>query len=60
MMNLYTWNTAQGHSVAIMLEALRLHCSVHPVDTLDPSQNPITFQEISPTYAPALVDHEGP
>jgi len=60
MIEFYTWNGADGHNVAIMLEAIREPYSVYPVDTLNRAEQPIRFQEISPNKVPALVDPDGP
>jgi len=60
MIDLYTWNTAEGHSVAIMLEAIQIPYQVHPVDMLDLKEQPAAFQTISPNKVPAITDPEGP
>jgi len=61
MIDLYTWSTPNGRKVSIMLEACRLHYSVHPVDILNREQFEPEFLTISPNNKiPAIVDEEGP
>ena len=61
MIDLYTWGTPNGQKVSIMLEACRLHYSVHPVDILSNAQFEEDFLAISPNNKiPAIVDPEGP
>lgn len=60
MIDFYTWSTADGHSVAIMLEAAQIPYRVHPVDMLDLQEQPERFQAISPNKVPAITDPDGP
>lgn len=61
MIDLYTWGTPNGQKVSIMLEACRLHYSVHPIDILNNEQFDDDFLNISPNgKIPAIVDPEGP
>ncbi|MBV1788576.1 glutathione S-transferase N-terminal domain-containing protein [Marinobacterium sp. D7] len=61
MIDLYTWSTPNGRKVSIMLEACRLHYSVHPVDIKNREQFEPEFLTISPNNKiPAIVDEEGP
>jgi GST-like protein len=61
MIDLYTWGTPNGQKVSIMLEACRLHYSVHPIDILNDEQFGDDFLRISPNNKiPAIVDPEGP
>ncbi|WP_417584941.1 glutathione binding-like protein [Nitrincola sp.] len=61
MIDLYTWGTPNGQKVSIMLEACRLHYSVHPIDILNNEQFGEDFLSISPNNKiPAIVDPEGP
>ena len=60
MIDLFTWNSPDGHSVATMLEAIRLPYRVHPIDMLDRVEQPAAFQAISPNRVPALIDPNGP
>jgi GST-like protein len=59
--DLYTWDTPNGHKVQILLEELGLDYSLHAVDIYAGDQFEPTFLEISPNNKiPALVDSEGP
>ncbi|MFN3880701.1 MAG: glutathione S-transferase N-terminal domain-containing protein [Nitrincola lacisaponensis] len=61
MIDLYTWGTPNGRKVSIMLEACRLHYSVHPIDILNNAQFDADFLKISPNNKiPAIVDPDGP
>ena len=61
MIDLYTWGTPNGHKVSIMLEACRLHYSVHPIDILNNAQFGTEFLAMSPNNKiPVIVDQEGP
>lgn len=61
MIDLYTWGTPNGQKVSIMLEACRLHYSVHPIDILNHAQFDEAFLRISPNNKiPAIRDPEGP
>lgn len=61
MIDLYTWGTPNGHKISIMLEACRLHYSVHPIDILANAQFDPKFLAISPNNKiPAIVDPDGP
>ncbi|KAA0875891.1 glutathione binding-like protein [Nitrincola tapanii] len=61
MIDLYTWGTPNGHKVSIMLEACRLHYSVHPINILNNEQFNHHFLQISPNNKiPAIIDHDGP
>lgn len=61
MIDLYTWGTPNGRKVSIMLEALRLPYTVHPVNILEQEQFEPDFVKISPnSKIPAIVDDEGP
>lgn len=61
MIDLYTWGTPNGQKVSIMLEACRLHYSVHPVNILDNEQFHADFLRISPNNKiPAIIDQDGP
>jgi GST-like protein len=61
MIDLYTWPTANGHKVHIMLEECGLAYKVHPVDILAGDQFAPDFLKISPNNKmPAIIDQEGP
>ncbi|RAU17564.1 glutathione S-transferase [Nitrincola tibetensis] len=61
MIDLYTWGTPNGCKVSIMLEACRLHYSVHPINILKNEQFSEHFLKISPNNKiPAIVDPDGP
>lgn len=61
MIDLYTWATPNGRKISIMLEACRLHYSVHPIDILNNAQFQPDFLALSPNNKiPAIVDPEGP
>lgn len=61
MIDLYTWGTPNGKKISIMLEACRLHYSVHPIDILANAQFDPNFLAISPNNKiPAIVDPDGP
>ncbi|KXJ53059.1 glutathione binding-like protein [Neptuniibacter pectenicola] len=61
MIDLYTWGTPNGRKISIMLEALRLPYSVHPINILENDQFQPAFLKISPNNKiPAIVDPEGP
>ena len=61
MIDLYTWGTPNGQKVSIMLEACRLHYSVHPINILNNEQFSDDFLSISPnSKIPAIVDPDGP
>lgn len=60
MIDLYTWGTPNGYKASIMLEACRLHYSVHPINILNDEQFAPDFLRISPNNKiPAIVDHDG-
>jgi len=61
MIDLYTFTTANGWKVSILLEELGLPYNVHVVDILKDEQFAPSFLEISPNNKiPAIVDTEGP
>lgn len=61
MIDLYTWDTPNGKKISIMLEACRLHYSVHLIDILNGDQFSSDFLNISPNNKiPAIRDPEGP
>lgn len=61
MIDLYTWGTPNGRKISIMLEALRLPYTVHPVNIQNGEQFSLEFTALSPNNKiPAIVDPEGP
>jgi GSH-dependent disulfide-bond oxidoreductase len=61
MIDLYTFTTANGWKISIMLEELGLPYNVHIVDIMKDEQFKPSFLEISPNNKiPAIVDTEGP
>ncbi len=61
MIDLYTWPTANGHKIHIMLEECALPYAVHAVDIGAGEQFDPEFLAISPNNKiPAIVDSDGP
>lgn len=61
MIDVYTWDTPNGHKVHIMLEECGLPYAIHPVDIGAGEQFEPGFLRISPNNRiPAIVDSEGP
>ena len=61
MIDLYTWPTANGYKVHIMLEECGLPYAVHAVDISAGDQFASKFLAISPNNKiPAIVDPDGP
>lgn len=61
MIDLYTWRTANGRKVSIMLEECGLAYSVHPVDISRGAQHAPDFRKVNPTRRiPAIFDSDGP
>ena len=61
MIDVYTWNTPNGHKARIMLEECGLDYRVHPVNLDEGEQFAPDFLAISPNNKiPAIVDREGP
>ncbi|MEZ5741083.1 MAG: glutathione binding-like protein [Burkholderiaceae bacterium] len=61
MIDLYTWPTANGYKVHIMLEECGLPYAVHAVDISAGDQFSSKFLSVSPNNKiPAIIDHEGP
>jgi GSH-dependent disulfide-bond oxidoreductase len=61
MIDLYTFTTANGWKISILLEELGLPYNVHIVDIMHDEQFKPAFLEISPNNKiPAIVDSEGP
>jgi GST-like protein len=61
MIELYTFTTANGWKISIMLEEIGLPYNVHIVDIMKDEQFQPSFLEISPNNKiPAIVDTQGP
>ena len=61
MIDLYTYRTANGRKVAIMLEECDLPYNVHVIDITKGEQHTDAFRRINPNQRiPAIVDSEGP
>ncbi len=61
MIDLYTWRTANGRKVSIMLEECGLPYQVHPVDIVRGDQHESDFRKINPNRRiPAIFDSDGP
>ena len=61
MIDLYTWSTANGIKIPIMLEEVGLPYRVIPVDISKGEQNSAEFRRINPYgKIPAIVDGDGP
>jgi GSH-dependent disulfide-bond oxidoreductase len=61
MIDLYTFETSNGHRAAIILEECGLPYRIHRVDLTKGQQKSPEFLNINPTGAiPAIVDHDGP
>jgi GSH-dependent disulfide-bond oxidoreductase len=59
MIDLYYWNTPNGHKVAIMLEETEQRYKLHPVNITKNEQFAPDFLKISPNNKiPAIVDNE--
>ncbi|CAG2143257.1 Disulfide-bond oxidoreductase YfcG [Cupriavidus yeoncheonensis] len=61
MIDVYSWPTANGHKVHIMLEECGLEYKVHPINIGGGDQFGEDFLKISPNNKiPAIVDPDGP
>jgi GSH-dependent disulfide-bond oxidoreductase len=61
MIDLYTFNTSNGHRAAIILEECGLPYRVHKVDLAKGEHKTPDFLNINPAGAiPAIVDHDTP
>lgn len=61
MIDLYTFNTPDGHKASIALEELGLAYQAHWVDVTEGEQHQDWYKRINPNETiPALVDHDGP
>lgn len=61
MIDVYSWPTANGHKVHIMLEECGLEYKVHPVNIGAGDQFEADFLKISPNNKiPAIADPDGP
>ena len=61
MIELYTWNTDNGHKARQAMEESGLPFKLHPVNLQKREQFAPDFMKISPGHKiPALVDDEGP
>jgi GST-like protein len=61
MIDLYTFNTSNGHRAAIILEECGLPYRVHKVDLTKGEQRTPEFLNINPAGAiPVIVDHDVP
>lgn len=61
MIDLYTFNTSNGHRASIILEECGLPYRVHKVDLAKGEQRTPDFLNINPAGAiPAIVDHDVP
>lgn len=61
MIDLYTFNTSNGHRAAIILEECGLPYRVHKVDLAKGEHKTSAFLNINPAGAiPAIVDHDVP
>lgn len=61
MIDFYTWNTPNGHKVAIMLEELKLPYTLHPINIGNKEQFNPAFLKINPNNKiPAIIDQDGP
>ncbi|HEX5863990.1 MAG TPA: glutathione S-transferase [Casimicrobiaceae bacterium] len=61
MIDLYTFNTSNGHRAAIILEECGLPYRVHKVDLAKGEHKTPAFLNINPAGAiPAIVDHDVP
>ena len=61
MIDLYTFNTSNGHRASIILEECGLPYRVHKVDLTKGEQRTPDFLNINPAGAiPAIVDHDVP
>jgi len=61
MIDLYTFNTSNGHRASIILEECGLPYRVHKVDLAKGEQRAPDFLNINPAGAiPAIVDHDVP
>ena len=59
MIDLYTWPTPNGRKISILLEELKVHYQVHPIDIGKKEQFLKEFSQISPSNKiPAIVDQE--
>ena len=61
MIDLYTWQTSNGHRAAIMLEECGFPYRLHKIDLFKNEQQAPEFLQINPAGAiPAIVDPDGP
>jgi GST-like protein len=61
MIDLYTWQTSNGHRAAIMLEECGFAYRVHKVDLTKGEQRSPEFLKLNPAGAiPVIVDPDGP
>lgn len=61
MIDLYTWQTSNGHRAAILLEECGFPYRVHKVDLFKNEQQSPEYLKINPAGAiPAIVDPDGP
>jgi GST-like protein len=61
VIDLYTWQTSNGHRAAIMLEECGFPYRVHKIDLFKNEQQTPEFLKINPAGAiPAIVDPDGP
>ncbi len=61
MIDLYSWNTANGRKIAILLEELKLPYRYHPVDITNGEQFSAEFVALNPnSKIPAIIDSDGP
>jgi GST-like protein len=61
LIDLYTYRTANGRKVSIMLEELGLPYRVHVIDITRDEQNTAEFRRVNPNQRiPAIIDPDGP
>lgn len=61
MIDLYYWDTPNGHKISIALEEMGLKYQIFPINILENDQFQSDFLAISPNNKiPAIVDQEGP
>jgi GST-like protein len=61
MIDLYTWQTSNGHRAAVMLEECGFPYRVHRIDLFKNEQQNPEFLKINPAGAiPVIVDEDGP
>lgn len=61
MIDLYSWNTANGRKISIMLEEMKIPYRYHPIDINNNEQFTEAFLKINPNgKIPAIIDSDGP